>query len=174
MDISEVFSLDLFAQLLVEMNTEKLCFDNKPILIGGMAMEYYGMRKSGADIDFVITNADYQKLADEHPDCIKDLWGDLGVVVGKFEIWRSIVLLDYDFYCKDAVDEGAVLVVSLDRLLFMRVIAMEVEKYMNDLELMKEYYYVQFRNKNFLQEAEKHIASYQKHGGAVFGGKYEV
>ena len=160
-------------QLQVELHAEQLFFNSKPILIGGMAMEYYGMRKSGADIDLIITDSDYQLLSGKYPDYRKDLWGDLGVVVGKFEIWRSIALLDYDFYRKDAVDEGDVFVVSLDRLLFMRVIAMEVDKYMSDLNLMKDFYYESFRNKAYLQNAEKHIISYEKHGGVISGGKYE-
>ena len=165
--------MELFNQLQIELQKEQLCFNHKPIIIGGMAMEYYGMRKSGADIDLVIADLDYQILSDKYPDCRKDLWGDLGVVVGKFEIWRSIALLDYDFYLKDVVDEGDVFVVSLDRLLFMRVIAMEVEKYMSDLKLMKNFYYENFRNKAYLQNAEKHVISYQKRNGAIFGGKYE-
>ena len=40
-----------------------LQFSSKPILIGGQAMEYYEIRKSGKDIDFVITDKDYQSLA---------------------------------------------------------------------------------------------------------------
>lgn len=154
------------------LDTAELRFVQKPILIGGMAMEYYGMRKAGADIDLVIHDADYQELACKNPDKRKDLWGDLGVVIEEFEIWRSIALLDYDFYLKDAIDEGIVFVVSLDRLLFMRVIAMEVEKYMRDLNMMKEYYYENFRNPLFLREAETHIKTYEKFNGAVFGGKY--
>ena len=165
--------MELFNQLQNELSKEQLGFNSKPILIGGMAMEYYGMRKSGADIDLVITDSDYQILSAKHPDSRKDLWGDLGVVVGKFEIWRSIALLDYDFYLKDAVDEGDVFVVSLDRLLFMRVIAMDVDKYMNDLNLMKTYYYDSFRNTSFLENAENHAESYQKRNGAIFGGRYE-
>jgi hypothetical protein len=94
------------------------------------------------------------------------------VVIQEFEIWRSIALLDYDFYLKDAVQEGSLLVVSLDRLLFMRVCAMDVEKYRKDLITMKEYYYEHFRNHRFLQEAQIHAASYAKSGGTVFGGKY--
>ena len=35
-------------------------FSSKPLLIGGKAKEYYGLRKAGADIDFVITAADYE------------------------------------------------------------------------------------------------------------------
>lgn len=149
-----------------------LIFTKKPIVIGGMAMEYYGMRKSGTDIDLVISNEDYLALAGKYPDKRKDIYGDLGLVISEFEIWRSIALFDYDFFLKDAIDEGSIFMVSLDRLLFMRVCAMDVEKYKKDLITMKEYYYKQFSNKEFLHEAETHAESYGKSGGTILGGKY--
>jgi hypothetical protein len=154
------------------LKDNSLIFAKKPIVIGGMAMEYYGMRKSGADIDLVISNEDYHAIVEKYPDKQKDIYGDLGVVISEFEIWRSIALLDYDFFLKDAIDEGNLLVVSIDRLLLMRVCAMEVEKYRKDLIMMKEYYYEHFRNREFLKEAEKHSTSYDKSGGIIFGGKY--
>lgn len=154
------------------LRDNSLFFSKKPIVIGGMAMEYYGMRKSGADIDLVICNEDYLALVEKYPDQRKDIWGDLGVVIGEFEIWRSIALLDYDFFLKDAVEEGNLLVVSLDRLLFMRVCAISVEKYMKDLVTMKEYYYAHFRNRDFLHEAETHMSSYHQSDGIIWGGKY--
>jgi len=150
---------------------KNLHFSKKPILIGGMAMEYYGMRKAGADIDLIICDEDYQSLAREYPDNRKDIWGDLGVVIDPFEIWRSIRLIDYDFYKKDAIDEGSVFVVSLDRLLAMRVFAMGVPKYMDDLKLMELYYCRKFENQEFVKTQTKHISSYQK-SGTIFGGKY--
>lgn len=154
------------------LKNHNLVFTKKPIVIGGMAMEYYGMRKSGADIDLVISNEDYLMLAERYPDQRKDIYGELGVVIGEFEIWRSIALFDYDFFRKEAVDEENLFVVSLDRLLLMRVCAMDVEKYMKDLLTMKEYYYNHFRNQGFLQEAQTHATSYEKYGGIIFGGKY--
>ena len=54
----------------------------------------------------------------------------------------------------------------------MRVIAMDVKKYMDDLRTMEEYYYEHFRNPAFLQEATLHITSYEENQGAVFGGQY--
>jgi hypothetical protein len=148
-------------------------FSQPPIVIGGMAMEYYGLRKSGADIDLVICNLDYQKLAVRYPDNRKDIYGDLGIIIESLEIWRSIALFDYDFLAVNAVKQNDVLVVSLENLLLMRVCAMEVQKYADDLKLIKEYYYSKFRNPNFLKEAEKHITSYEKHGGVIWGGKYQ-
>lgn len=163
----------LIEKIKTRLHENRLSFSKKPIVIGGMAMEYYGMRKSGPDIDLVISNEDYVVLAKQYPDKRKDIYGDLGVVISEFEIWRSIALLDYNFLLKDAIDEVNVCIVSLDRLLLMRVCAMEVAKYRTDLETMKEYYYKHFRNQNFLQEASKHSMSYDKNGGIIFSGKYE-
>jgi hypothetical protein len=151
----------------------KLHFSVKPILIGGMAMEYYGMRKSGADIDLIITDEDYKKLALQYPEKKKDLFGDLGLVIDNFEIWRSIAHLDYNFYKKDAIEEDEVFIISIDRLLWSRVCAMEVEKYRNDLMLMKEYYYKIYTNQEFHEEARLHEKSYEKIKGPIFGGRYE-
>lgn len=150
-----------------------LQFSSKPILIGGQAMEYYGIRKSGKDIDFVISDEDYQMLAEKYPEKRKDLYGDLGVTVDEFEIWRSIAHLDYVFYKKEAIDEDNFYVISIDRLLWTRVCAMDVEKYRNDLILMREYYYKKYTNQQYHQEAMLHEKSYRKMNGVVFGGMYE-
>lgn len=155
-----------------QMKKSNLQFSQKPILIGGRAMEYYDIRQSGADIDLVIVDDDYQKLAAQYPEKRKDLYGDLGVVIDEFEIWRSIALLDHDFFIKDAIEQENLFVISIDRLLWTRVCAMEVEKYRKDLVLLKEYYYREFRNREYHREALSHENSYKNLNGAVFGGKY--
>ena len=116
-------------------------FSSPPLLIGGMAMQYYGLRPSGADIDFVITRADYARLAQQYPDNLKDLWGDLGVCVFEFEIWQSICLFDYDALSQGALDpiahcEAGYRVISLEKLLFLKALAMKIDKYHADLELI--------------------------------------
>lgn len=153
--------------------SSELSFSERPILIGGMAMEYYEMRKAGEDIDLIITDDDYQTLAQKYPNQRKDLYGDLGLVIGKFEIWRSIAHLDYNFFKKDVIEEENISIVSIDRLLWTRVCAMEVEKYRRDLELLKEYYYKNYTNQQYHKEALLHEKSYLKMNGAVFDGKYD-
>lgn len=164
---------DEVSRIAMSMIDNNLSFATKPILIGGMAMEYYGMRKSGPDIDLIITNEDYQALAKEYPEQRKDLYGDLGVVVGEFEIWRSIAHLDYDFFKKDAIEKDNIFIISIDRLLWTRVCAIGVEKYRKDLELLKQYYYKTYTNSQYHKEAQLHEKSYQKMDGAVLGGKYD-
>lgn len=112
-------------------------FQTKPLLIGGKAMEYYDLRPAGADIDFVITDEDYTALAQQYPDHRKDLWGDLGVCAAEFEIWRTICLFDYAYLAAGALDEGDYLVIALDKLLFLKTLAMKHdEKYQRDVALL--------------------------------------
>jgi hypothetical protein len=122
----------------IELSKLSFSFSTKPLLIGGMAMQYYGLRQSGADIDFVITRQDYERLAAQYPDHLRDLWGDLGVCVFEFEIWKSICLFDYDFLSQGAVEQEHWRVISLEKLLFLKAMAMKVEKYHRDLELIVE------------------------------------
>ena len=62
----------------MKLNLELLnhTFVHKPLLIGGMAMEYYGLRKAGADIDLVVHPDDHAALVKRFPDHIKDIYGD--------------------------------------------------------------------------------------------------
>ena len=111
-------------------------FHAKPLLIGGMAMEYYGLRKAGNDIDLVVLRTDYEQLAQRFPDRLKDLWGDLGVCPYEFEIWTSIMLYDYAELSAGAIDAGDFLVITLEKLLLLKALGMKVEKYHADLELI--------------------------------------
>ena len=115
-------------------------FQHKPLLIGGKAMEYYGMRKAGNDIDFVIAADDHKRLVQQYPDHIKDLYGDIGVIEHGFEIWNTICTFDYDYLKREAIEEESYLVVSIEKLLMLKAIAMKSdEKYRRDVELIAEY-----------------------------------
>ena len=111
-------------------------FSTKPLLIGGMAMEFYGLRPAGRDIDFVITRQDYEGLAVLYPDHLKDLFGDLGVCVGQFEIWMSICLFDYDYLSINALERPDYRIISLEKLLFLKAMGIQVPKYEADLRLI--------------------------------------
>jgi hypothetical protein len=121
---------------VIDLSKLNFIFSSKPLLVGGKAMEYYGLRQAGADIDFVITAEDYRRLSAQYPDHLKDLWGDLGVCEFEFEIWQSICLLDYDYLSCGAVELDEYLVISLERLLVLKALAVEVEKYRKDVLLI--------------------------------------
>jgi len=75
---------------LSELNHD---FKTKPLLIGGMAMEYYGLRLAGSDVDFVVTAADYYALAEQYPEGKTEIFGDLGIRTGQYELWKSFAYL---------------------------------------------------------------------------------
>lgn len=115
-------------------------FQDKPLLIGGKAMEYYNIRKAGADIDFVASPSDHARLAKQYPEHLKDLYGDIGVIEFEFEIWNTICTFGYDSLRKEAIEEKDYLVVSIEKLLMLKAIAMKAdEKYRKDVELIGEY-----------------------------------
>lgn len=121
-----------------DLSAIDVTFTTPPLLIGGKAMEFYDLRPAGADIDLVVTQADYLRLRARYPDRLKELWGDLGVCPGIFEIWRSICLFQYDFLAQGAVEEAGYRVISLERLLLLKALAYKVEKYRKDLELIAD------------------------------------
>jgi hypothetical protein len=122
----------------MDISFEKLSFHftSRPLLIGGKAMEYYGLRKAGTDTDLVISHQDHKRLVEKYPDHVKNLYGDIGVCEFGFEIWNQICTFDYDYLRSGAIDEDNFLVVSLEKLLFLKAIAMKVPKCLKDLELI--------------------------------------
>lgn len=99
-------------------------------------MEYYGLRKSGADIDLVISGRDHDNLKEKYPDHIKDLYGDIGICEFEFEIWNQICRYDYEELKDGAVEEMSFLVISLEKLLFLKTLAIKEEKYYRDILLL--------------------------------------
>jgi hypothetical protein len=113
-------------------------FESKPLLIGGKAMEYYQIREAGDDIDFIITEDDYERLQYKYPSSIKEIWGDFGVCIEEFEIWKSICLFEYDFLAEDAVETEDYLIISFEKLMFLKVLGMTQPKNLRDLELIRD------------------------------------
>ena len=122
----------------MEVPLEKLVyqFHDKPLLIGGKAMEYYGLRKAGADIDLVISLRDHNNLKHQYPDHIKDLYGDIGICEFEFEIWNQICRYNYEELKVGAIEEPAMLIISLGQLLFLKTLAVKKEKYYQDVLLL--------------------------------------
>jgi hypothetical protein len=120
----------------LNLNVLDYYFINKPLLIGGKAMEYYGLRKAGLDIDLVIHNDDHEILKKKYPNNIKDLYGDIGICEYGFEIWNQICTFDYTFLKDNAIEEKDYIIISLEKLLFLKALAMEIPKYHNDLEMI--------------------------------------
>lgn len=81
-------------------------------------------------------------------------------------------MLDYDFLSVNAIEYDEYKVISFDRLFLMRVMAMNVEKYKKDLDLMMKSY-MKNQNPEFKGYMQKHLEKYKSvSGGIVFNAEY--
>lgn len=124
--------------LTIDLGNLNYKFKKKPLLVGGKAMEYYGLRKAGEDIDFIVSKEDYDQLAKQYPNDLKDIFGDKGVCVFNYEIWKSIRWYIYEELVYNAIEENDYLIISLEKLLLLKALAMSIPKYHDDLELIIE------------------------------------
>ncbi|MEK7504606.1 MAG: hypothetical protein AAB550_03840 [Patescibacteria group bacterium] len=122
----------------MQINLNKLDYKflTKPLLVGGMAMEFYNLRKSGEDIDLIVTTEDYLGLAKRYPNYKRDLGSDLGVTIYDFEIWKCIRGFHYEFLSQGAIENEEVRIIHLNKLLFMKTLAIAIEKYEKDVRLI--------------------------------------
>lgn len=117
-------------------------------------MEYFGLRKSGKDVDFIIEKSDFKRLKkhlekqgliyrkEGHKQSYKtvpefvDLYGDQGLLFYEFEIWNQIVKCDYVFLSENSIEKEYCKVISLDKLLYLKTLAINKRKYLNDVKLI--------------------------------------
>ena len=154
------------------INIQKLGYEflDKPVIVGGLAMEYYGLRRHGDDVDFIITDRDYQRLKVKFPDNRKDVWGDFGILVHGFELFRSIYRFDHAHYASGAIELTNYKVVNIDLLFRMKVFALGVaKKHDCDIQLLKEYYQ-RDQNPEYRDYLERHIDRYTSSENGIFVG----
>jgi len=145
-------------------------FLDKPVVVGGLAMEYYGLRRHGDDVDFIITDRDYQRLKVKFPGNRKDVWGDFGLLVNGFELFRSIYKFDHAYYSQGAIEFTRYKVVAIDMLFRMKVFALGVaEKHDRDVQLLKDYYQ-QFQIPKYREYMDHHIDRYVSSRDGIFLG----
>ncbi|MFT3951322.1 MAG: hypothetical protein QM689_05125 [Oscillospiraceae bacterium] len=162
---------------IIDLSQFQIKFSSKPLIVGGLAMEYYGLRKCGHDIDLIISDEDYQTLADRYPACKIDTWGDMGVRMNGYELLRSISRLDYDFFADGASEFPRYKIVSFEKLFFMTAAAVrsepEVQKRIDDFGLTLGCYYENHRNQAYVQHAQQCEASYlHAPDGTIFADQY--
>ncbi len=112
----------------IREHIQRFALADKPVLIRGRALEYYGIRQPDehydADYDFIVSQRDYETLKEAYPGHLRDIYGDQGVTVGQWEFWTSFCAFSYDELAGDAEDAGEYLVVSVPKMLMLKVLVM--------------------------------------------------
>lgn len=119
-------------------------FKYPPILVGGKAMEYYGLRKCGKDIDYVVHKSDYRRMLKiEKPNktMIPQTPG-ITYTGGKkdTDYYLNLYQFDYNRLKQNAVKKGNMLIVSREDLILVKTMALNNKKYViknkKDIQLL--------------------------------------
>ena len=102
-------------------------FEQKPLVVGGLAMEYYGLRKTVHDYDYVVSKKDWNKLKKIHPEKVLLLGGKKGDEIiymkdKKVDLISTLMLHNYNDLVKGAIDKDKYKIISLENLLFLKTI----------------------------------------------------
>lgn len=157
---------------LLDLSQFGITFSEKPVIVGGTAMEYYGLRKRGHDIDLIVNDDDYQVLAKKYPEHKKDIWGDFGIEIYGYELFRSIWRLDYNFYSEDSIEFDSCKVLSIHKLLLMKVMAIPAgEKHQKDVGLIVEHF-LRNQNPEYKKYLDENVDKYLSvPGGIIYGAQ---
>jgi len=119
-------------------------FKHKPIVIGGYAMAYYGLRQAGKDVDLVVAKEDFTLMCARFPHRQVEKFDEKGIYYKPFEIWPVFRGYTYWQLRRMSHDEGFFRVISLKMLFTLKMLSASDErldptirqKYAKDLALM--------------------------------------
>ncbi len=106
-------------------------FKKPPLVLGGLALEYYGIRKTKHDYDYMVSPTDWKILKKKHPDYLnlfggkdeKEVDATLTNINNKHvDLISTLFQYNYNFLSKNAIKENGYIVISLDKLLFTKTL----------------------------------------------------
>lgn len=105
-------------------------FKDKPILYGGLALQYYDVRK-GNNYDFIVSERDHRALRNKYDNVsnIGRVWVDLS---GGVNVFAKLYDYDYSYLIKKAKKLKKFYVIGLEDLLIIKCMTMydrEVDKH---------------------------------------------
>lgn len=104
--LSSINDFDSFE--LKDLYKLKFNWKYKPILIGGKLKELLNLRKSGLDIDLIVSTVDYEEISKIENMTILRQLEERGATIYsngiQFEFWETIMKLSYDYWIKNALE----------------------------------------------------------------------
>lgn len=106
-------------------------FKKPPLVLGGLALEYYGIRKTKHDYDYMISPMDWKILKKKYPDQVNLFGGknekEIDATLSnlnntKVDLISTLFQYNYNFLSKNAINEDGYKVISLENLLFTKTL----------------------------------------------------
>jgi hypothetical protein len=121
-------------------------FKKPPLVVGGLAMEYYGIRKTGHDFDFVVSPADWKELKKIYPDNINLFGGknekeiDATINLNKVhvDLISTLFQFNYDALSKESINKKDYKIISIDKLLMLKTLGAVFNKHSKSIKDQKK------------------------------------
>jgi hypothetical protein len=105
-------------------------FIKPPLVVGGLALEYYGIRKTEHDYDYVVSREDWKKLKKLHPDKInlfggkteKEIDATINLKNLNVDLISTLFQYNYNYLSKCSVNKNKYKIISLDKLLLLKTL----------------------------------------------------
>ena len=101
-------------------------FLDKPLIVGGYALQYYNIRKAGHDIDMMVSLRDWKKLIKLYPNKINNHGGyDSTINIrGKYDIdlIKTLYHYDYKFLSQNSKELNNCKIISIENQFLVKAL----------------------------------------------------
>ena len=132
-------------KIMKGLKLSKYKFKKPPLVVGGLAMEYYNIRKAGHDFDYVVSPADWKELKKLHPDKInlfggkneKDVDATINLYKVHVDLISTLFKFKYSYLSKGAINNKNYKIISIDKLLMLKTLGAVVNNHNKSIKDQK-------------------------------------
>lgn len=125
--------MDIHKLIMKGINLSNYNFKQKPLVVGGLALEYYGIRQNGHDFDYIVSSEDWKILKEIYPENINLFGGetekDVDATINlenmneHIDLISTLYQFNYDYLSKFSIEFKSYKVISLPMLLLVKSLA---------------------------------------------------
>ena len=132
-------------KILKGLKLTKYKFIKPPLVVGGLALEYYNVRKTGHDYDYVVSDADWKKLKKIYPAKInlfggkdeKEIDATINLKDVHVDLIKTLFQYDYNYLSKDSINFKTYKIISLEKILFLKTLGAIFNKHCKSIKDQK-------------------------------------
>jgi len=137
--------MNIDKKILKGLSLTKYNFVKKPLVVGGLALEHYGIRKTVHDYDFMVSPTDWKNLKKKHPDKInlfggkneKEIDASINLKKEHVDLISTLFQYNYTFLVKNSIDFPKYKVISIDKLLLLKTLGAVCNKHSKSIKDQK-------------------------------------
>ena len=125
--------MEIYELIMKGINLCNYKFKQKPLVVGGLALQFYGIRQAGHDFDYMVSFEDWEKLKLLYLDNINLFGGktekdvDATINLDKnnehIDLISTLYQFNYDYLQQSSIEYKDFRIISLPMLLMVKTLA---------------------------------------------------